>query len=54
MKALNVNAQPRPVSPNYLKISEILQQALSSVYANSASPHSALSSAASQIESLEP
>lgn len=54
VKVLNVHAQPRPVSPQYLKISETLQEALSSVYANSASPHSALSSAASQIESLEP
>jgi multiple sugar transport system substrate-binding protein len=52
VKVLNGFAQPRPVSPEYLKISEILQNAFSSVYANSASPSSALSSAASQIESL--
>lgn len=54
VKTLNSVAQPRPVSPEYLKISEILQEAFSSVYANSTSPSSALSSAASQIESLEP
>jgi multiple sugar transport system substrate-binding protein len=52
VKVLNSFAQSRPVSPEYLKISEILQDALSSVYANSASPSSALSSAASQIEAL--
>jgi multiple sugar transport system substrate-binding protein len=52
VKVLNGFAQPRPVSPEYLKISEILQDALSSVYANSTSPSSALSSAASQIEAL--
>jgi multiple sugar transport system substrate-binding protein len=52
VKVLNGFAQPRPVSPEYLKISEILQNALSSVYANSTSPSSALSSAASQIEAL--
>lgn len=54
VKVLNTFAEPRPVSPEYLKISEILQEALSSVYANSASPSNALSSAASQINSLEP
>jgi multiple sugar transport system substrate-binding protein len=52
VKVLNGFAQPRPVSPEYLKISEILQDALSSVYANSTSASSALSSAASQIEAL--
>ncbi|HEU0250815.1 MAG TPA: extracellular solute-binding protein [Solirubrobacteraceae bacterium] len=52
VKVLNGFAQPRPVSPEYLKISEILQDALTSVYANSTSPSSALSSAASQIEAL--
>jgi multiple sugar transport system substrate-binding protein len=52
VKVLNGFAQPRPVSPEYLKISEVLQDALSSVYANSTSPSSALSSAASQIEAL--
>jgi multiple sugar transport system substrate-binding protein len=52
VKVLNGFAQSRPVSPEYLKISETLQEALSSVYANSTSPSSALSSAASQIEAL--
>lgn len=52
VKVLNSFAQPRPVDPEYLKISELLQAALSSVYANSASPSSALGSAASQIEAL--
>jgi trehalose/maltose transport system substrate-binding protein len=53
VKTLNMHAQPRPVSPEYLKISEYLQNAFSSVYANSSSPSDALSSAASQIEALE-
>jgi multiple sugar transport system substrate-binding protein len=52
VKVLNGVAEPRPVSPEYLKISELLQEAFSSVYANSASASSALSSAASQIEAL--
>lgn len=52
VKVLNGVAEPRPVSPEYLKISESLQDAFSSVYANSTSASSALSSAASQIESL--
>ncbi len=52
VKLLNAAASSRPVSPEYLKISELLQDALSSVYANSASPGSALGSAASQIEAL--
>ncbi len=54
VKVLNGFAQPRPVSPEYLKISETLQDAFSSVYANSTSASSALSSAASQIKALEP
>jgi multiple sugar transport system substrate-binding protein len=54
VKTLNGYAEPRPVSPEYLKISELLQNALSSVYANSASPSGALSSASAQIKSLEP
>lgn len=53
VKTLNEHAQPRPVSPEYLKISEYLQDAFSSVYANSTSPSSALGNAASQIEALE-
>ncbi|HZE04103.1 MAG TPA: extracellular solute-binding protein [Solirubrobacteraceae bacterium] len=52
VKVLNKYAQPRPVSPNYLQISTDLQNAFSSVYANSTSASSALSSAASQIKAL--
>jgi multiple sugar transport system substrate-binding protein len=52
VKVLNQHAQPRPVDPNYLQVSADLQDAFSSVYANSGSPGSALSSAASQIKSL--
>ena len=53
VKTLNKYAQPRPVSPKYLQISEFLQDAFSSVYANSTSPKSALEEAASRIQSLE-
>lgn len=53
VKVLNTHAQPRPVSPKYLQISTILQNALSSVYANSTSPGSALSSAAAQVKTVE-
>jgi len=52
VKVLNRYAQPRPVSPNYLKISSYLQTALSSVFANIASPSAALHSAASQASAL--
>jgi multiple sugar transport system substrate-binding protein len=52
VKTLNQYAQPRPVSPNYLKISTYLQTAFSSVFANIASPSSALKSAASEISAL--
>jgi multiple sugar transport system substrate-binding protein len=52
VKVLNEHAQPRPVDPNYLQASADLQDAFSSVYANSGSPGSALSNAASQIKSL--
>jgi multiple sugar transport system substrate-binding protein len=52
VKTLNQYAQPRPVSPQYLQISDQLQTALSSVFANSSSASSALSSAASQISSI--
>jgi multiple sugar transport system substrate-binding protein len=52
VKVLNGNAQPRPVSPKYLQISTFLQDAFSSVYANSTSASSALSSAASQVKAL--
>ena len=52
VKMLNQYAQPRPVSPMYLQISSTLQAALSSVFANSSSASSALSTAAGQISSL--
>jgi len=52
VKGLNENAQPRPISPDYLQISTYLQDAFSSVYANSASASSALGTAASQVEAL--
>jgi multiple sugar transport system substrate-binding protein len=52
VKVLNDHAQPRPVDPNYLEASADLQDAFSSVYANSTSPKSALSSAQSQIKSI--
>jgi multiple sugar transport system substrate-binding protein len=52
VKILNSHAQPRPVSPKYLQISTFLQNAFSSVYANAASPSSALSSAAGQVKAL--
>lgn len=51
VKTLNKYATPRPVSPNYLQISSDLQNMFSSVYANSASPAKALSSAAPTIKS---
>jgi multiple sugar transport system substrate-binding protein len=52
VKVLNEHAQPRPVDPNYLQASVDLQNAFSSVYANSGSPASALSSASSSIKQL--
>jgi multiple sugar transport system substrate-binding protein len=48
VKVLNGDAQPRPVTPNYLQISSDLQDAISSVLANAQSAKSALASAASQ------
>ena len=51
VKTLNVYAAPRPVDPNYLQASADLQDATSSVYANSASPAAALKSAQSTIKS---
>jgi len=53
VKELNNYAQPRPVSPKYLQISESLQDAFSSVFANSASPKGALEEAASRVKSLQ-
>lgn len=52
VKVLNEHAQPRPIDPNYLQASADLQDAFSSVYANSSSPKSALDSAQSSIKSL--
>jgi multiple sugar transport system substrate-binding protein len=52
VKTLNTLAQPRPVDPKYLQISTFLQNAFSAVYANSTSPSSALSTAASQVKAL--
>jgi multiple sugar transport system substrate-binding protein len=52
VKILNGYAQPRPVSPNYLAISVDLQDAFSSVFANTETAASAMSSAASSIKSL--
>jgi multiple sugar transport system substrate-binding protein len=52
VKVLNKYAQPRPVSPSYLQISTDLQDAFSSVFSNTASASSALSSASSQIKAL--
>lgn len=53
VKTLNNYAQPRPVSPKYLEISEFLQDSFSSVFANSASPSSALKEAAERVKSLQ-
>jgi multiple sugar transport system substrate-binding protein len=52
VKTLNQYAQPRPVTPNYLQISTYLQDAISSVLANSESAKAALSGAASQASQL--
>jgi multiple sugar transport system substrate-binding protein len=51
VKVLNSYAQPRPVSPNYLTVSNDLQVMLSEVFANTKSPAAALSSEAPQIKS---
>ncbi|MHB1537827.1 MAG: extracellular solute-binding protein [Solirubrobacteraceae bacterium] len=52
VKTLNGYAQPRPVSPKYLQISEYLQDAFSSVFANSATPSSALKEAGERVKTL--
>jgi maltose-binding protein MalE len=49
VKTLNSYSQPRPVSPNYLTVSNDLQVMLSEVFANTKSPAAAISSEASQI-----
>ncbi|HUN33928.1 MAG TPA: extracellular solute-binding protein [Trebonia sp.] len=53
VKTLNSYAAPRPVSPNYLTVSNDLQTLFSSVYANpsSSAAASALAAAASSIKS---
>ena len=52
VKVLSSYAQSRPVSPQYLQISTYLQDALSSVYTDSATPSNALNTAASQVAAL--
>ncbi|MGH9063410.1 MAG: extracellular solute-binding protein [Acidimicrobiales bacterium] len=52
IKALAAAAAPRPVSPQYPKISSDLQDMLSSVFSNIAKPKAALSQAASTIKAL--
>jgi hypothetical protein len=49
VKILNFYAQPRPVSPNYLQVSNDLQIMLSEVFANTMSPAAAISSEAPVI-----
>lgn len=51
VKILNSYAQPRPVSPNYLKISSDLQVMLSEVFANTKTPAAALAAAAPLVKS---
>jgi len=51
VKVLNGFAQPRPVNPNYLTVSNDLQVMLSEVFANTKSPAAAISSEAAQIKS---
>ena len=51
VKALNDNAQPRPVSPNYLQISTDLQNMLSEVFANTKQPADALKATAPTVKS---
>ena len=50
VKTLNSFSQPRPVSPNYPTISTDLQNMLSTIFANSATPAAALASAAPTIK----
>lgn len=51
VKTLNTYSAPRPVTPNYLQISSDLQNMISSVYANSASPAAAIASEAPTVKS---
>jgi multiple sugar transport system substrate-binding protein len=50
VKTLNSFAQPRPVNPNYLTVSNDLQVMLSEVFANTKSPAAAISSESAQIK----
>ncbi len=50
VKTLNDFSAPRPVSPNYLQVSNDLQVMLSEVFANTKSPAAALSSEALTIK----
>lgn len=50
VKTLNDNAQPRPVSPNYLQISTDLQSMLSEVFANTKQPADALKATAPTVK----
>ncbi|HEU5001247.1 MAG TPA: extracellular solute-binding protein [Actinomycetota bacterium] len=50
VKTLNDNAQPRPVSPNYLQISTDLQTMFSAVFANTKQPADALKAAATSVK----
>ncbi len=52
IKALAADAAPRPVSPNYPKISSALQDALSAVFANQIKPAQTLKLAAPAIKAL--
>jgi trehalose/maltose transport system substrate-binding protein len=51
VKTLNNYSAPRPVSPNYLQVSNDLQVMLSEVFANTKQPAAALSSSAPTIKS---
>ena len=50
VKTLNNYSAPRPVSPNYLQVSNDLQVMLSEVFANTKSPAAALAAAAPTIK----
>src|SRR6202042_1428821 len=51
VKTLNNYSAPRPVSPNYLQVSNDLQVMLSEVFANTKPPAAALSSSAPTVKS---
>src|ERR1700722_7017549 len=50
VKTLNNYSQPRPVSPNYLTVSNDLQVMLSEVFANTKSPAAAIAAAAPTVK----